>query len=520
MVSNNKNLGTNRPKLFDIMMIKKIGKTIFPLISIIYLSVLFFLAYKLGLSFDEPFSLSTTANKLSRVISLSYHFEGQPPVYFIILSLWRKLNDGIFFARLLSIIFTCLSAFYLYKVAILIFDKICTSWIIILFLLNPFTIWASLEIRLYSLIILLAIVFFYLFYLIYFCEKNKFKVIFVLIAVLGVYTQYYFVFLIVALSIILLYYKGWIIFLNYIKLSIFVAIIFLPNFLFIEEQFSMHEVPQNGSTAYQRIKHVLTGLGSFYIPIKGNQYVLFGRVLRFVFIILLPISYIKLYISSKSCRIQDFRNTNVIIILAIFITFIFLILFYKTSLSFDMRYLSIAYPFCILIFLVFGVYERKYRNIIYSAFAIYFVVFTFSEYRTPFIKSGDYRSVANCVQNIQLPKEPILFLHKPLVLGFDMYYEGGNSVITLPELKFNHNFYKNNLKDTCEANQLIEDIDSDGESLLVISGADTNILGKLELTNEMFDTYLKNNYKIQFDTTFEGKSKLAGIRLRRITKIR
>ena len=181
----------------------------------IYALFLLFLCNEMSIWVDEAYTLNTTANSLSKVVHLSYQFEGQPPVYFVILALWRKFNNGIFFARSLSVLFTFLSAYVLNKLLKLIFEKIYTKWVIILFLINPVTIHAGLEIRLYSFLILLSVTLIYLFYLIYYYNHTSHKILFIIIGVLGVYTQYYFVFLIISLTLIILIRRSWRLFFNF-----------------------------------------------------------------------------------------------------------------------------------------------------------------------------------------------------------------------------------------------------------------------------------------------------------------
>ena len=79
---------------------QKYNRFFFISFILIYTSFLLFICNKMSIWVDEAYTLNTTANSLSKVLSLSYHFEGQAPFYFVILSLWRKINNGIFFARL------------------------------------------------------------------------------------------------------------------------------------------------------------------------------------------------------------------------------------------------------------------------------------------------------------------------------------------------------------------------------------------------------------------------------------
>lgn len=495
------------------------GNLVFSLFLLIYSSYLIFLSYKLGLSYDEPFSLTTTANKLSKVISLSYDFEGQPPVYFILLSLWRKINGGIFFARLLSLIFTYFSAFFLYKVTRLLFAKTHTKWIIVLFLLNPFTVWASLEIRVYSLIILLTIVAFYFFYLIYFYQKNKLKVFFVLVALLGVYTQYYFVFLIISFAVLLLFRKGWRPFFNYVLLSCLVALLFLPNLLSLKEHYELHQNSFVEFSFYDRINSAFSSSLEFFVTYTSLRAERLGYwILRIAFIVLYILTFRKFYNKCKSEKYQDLKSLVNIAFLTLFLLATFIIIYSQTSLILEIRYLSIIFPFHIMLLLVFGIYEKKVKHIFYCSYAAFFLIIVVKNYHPPYLKAHDFKSISSYVQKNQTGNEPILFHGKHIIIGFSQYYKNDNPLISLPEIQFNHNFYSDNLRDTSELNQLINNIDTDSESFLIITGDINEYFFKKELTNKMIDTYLNNNYTISKDTTFEGNYEQTFMRLRRITK--
>src|ERR1700712_3329573 len=123
---------------------------LFYIFLFIYAVTLLYLSKVLNIWMDEAYTLDTTGYKLSKVIAQSYSFESQPPVYFILLSLWRKISGEVFFARLFSLISIGLAAHYFYKLIRLISGIEASRWLLILFLLNPFIVWAGLEIRLYA----------------------------------------------------------------------------------------------------------------------------------------------------------------------------------------------------------------------------------------------------------------------------------------------------------------------------------------------------------------------------------
>ena len=162
---------------------------------IVYSISLIFLSFKLNISIDEAYSLHTTSNNLSTVIKQAYDFEGQSPFYFLLLAIWRHINSGIFFARLLSLVFIGFSGYFFLRLVRLVSGRESSRWMLVIFLLNPFTVWAGLEIRLYALAIFLSIILIYYFFRFYIENKNKHLYLFLIISLIGLYTQYFFIFL-------------------------------------------------------------------------------------------------------------------------------------------------------------------------------------------------------------------------------------------------------------------------------------------------------------------------------------
>jgi len=478
-----------------------------------------YLSNVLSIQIDEAFSLNTSANSLIKVLRLSYNFEGQPPVYFMVLALWRKINDGIFFARLLSAIFTLLSAVGLEKVLRLIFEKIYTRWIIVLFLLNPFTVWASLEIRTYSLVVLLTLTAVYFFYLIYYYNKKSHKIVFILICIIGVYTQYYFVFLIISFSFVFLVSKGWRSFFNYILLVIPVAIFFLPNLLFIRDEYAMHQNNQVVYTIVERLKNIFYAPEQFIFP-TGELPV--GRSFRWIsrifFGVLIFNAFYHFFKANTNDKSKDFRSIIEILILISSMLLIFLLVFVSSSLIYNIKYLSIIFPFLCLLCSVFCIYHSRYKNTIFGFLSLLYLLVLINSYKQPFIKTTNSKSVAHFVKEIEKPQEPILFYIKSLVLPFKNYYEGNNPLIPLPVLVFDYNYFSSDIKDTIEFDNLIRNSVKNSKSFIFISGTDLGAMNMDPLANNVINLYFKNNYDIPIDTIMEGKYDYEFLRVRRLKK--
>ena len=498
----------------------KAGNYAFVIFLMFYAIFLVFLAQKLDLSYDEPYSLHTTSNSLSEVVSLSYRFEFQPPAYFVVLSFWRKINDGIFFARLLSIIFTFFSAFFLYKSVKLIFNNIYSKWLIVIFLLNPYTVWSGTETRLYSFLVLLTILAFYLFYLIYFFNRNNLKTAFVIISTIGVYTQYFFVFLIMSFAVVLLFTKNWRSFLNYILLSIIVAILFIPNLFFLGEQFSVNQDTLVEYTMPSRIKSVIMSTFEFFAIEKFTFLGHYSRwIFRFLFVTIYAIS-LYLFLKNKGKEgNSDVLNYRFVSVQLIVLFIIFTSSFIFADLVYAIRYVTILYPFHIILLVIIGIYGKTIKNLIFGVYAVLLIVALFSTFKAPYLKSYNFKSIAEYTDRIHSEKEPILFLNNDLTLGLRHISKNEASFINLPEFQYNYNLYTNYVQDTVQLNNLINTIENNTKSYLIITGTDLGFLRNKDLTNEMIDSYLKNNFNISRDTIFEGKIPVDFMRVRRIERI-
>lgn len=151
-----------------------------------------------------------------------------PPLYYAILHYWMKIfGEGEVSLRALSLIFFAANIF----VILLFLQNILKVkgrriWIyILLFSLNPFLLYFAFEARMYSLLALLSSLSFYFFW-------QKKAVFYLLFTILGLYTHYFFLFVVLTqLGFCLLFKKGK--FIEKIKLPTLSLITFMPWFFFV-----------------------------------------------------------------------------------------------------------------------------------------------------------------------------------------------------------------------------------------------------------------------------------------------
>ena len=499
---------------------EKINTYLFYLFILLYVFFLLFLCNKLNIWEDETYSLNTSANSLSKVISLSYHFEEQPPFYFVLLTLWRKINDGIFFARLLSVIFTLLSAFVLNKLLRLIFKKNYSKWVIVLFLLNPYTVWASQEIRLYSLLVLLSLQATYLFYLIYQNNRLWHKILFGLICLCGVYTQYYFTILIASFSLIILISKGWRSFFSFCLLCLPIVLLFVPNLYFIKDQILVNQ--DNIIETFSpitRIKSVMTTFQHFFFTDDISNQKLIRWTSRLLIGFLLTNSIYKLYYADLRNNSNDLKSFFEIYsaLLAISAFFILLVILLP-GLIYSDKYLTIVFPLICLLYASFNVYNKALKRIIYLIFSLFFFISLMNNYKDPFVKDFDYNALVKFLQKPEHQNEPIIFYNKALAFTLSYYYDGKNLKNPMRDYISDHIYY-NTKMDTIGVIQSIKNETARSKSILFVTVVLPENADSLLQKRYSSEDYLQKNYKNCLDTIISGKFGNAKLRIRRLSKL-
>jgi uncharacterized membrane protein len=492
-------------------------KIVFGSFAFIYLAYLFFLCNKLNVSIDETCSLNTTSKNLSYAIQQSYSFEGQPPVYFALLSVWRAINQSIVFARLFSVLFVCIAAFIFYRLVHLVSDSNYSKWLVMLFLLNPFTIATATDIRLYAFLLCLSLASIYYFFKFYIEEKNAYLYLLMLTGMIGLYTQYLYIFLFVSLGFALLIFKGWKLFFRFVIYLVPVGLLFLYNILYKSNPMDLAMVNSLSTTITERF------VATFHSPqnlILALNIITVERTVRWfiiaVFMILSVYTYVKWYKKNKTTDRQYFEMYNVIIIAGCILMFLISAFFAATALDYYDRYAIIAYPLFISAFLVFKSHSLFSRRMIFAIISTYYALVALSNYRYA-VKEYDQKSLAGYITAIQKKGEPILFYQKVLSLPFSYYYNDKNKIVTLPDsLKFDSTYFSK-AKDTTELAGAINAVNAPLNSYLLINDrVEPRFQNDADI--KMMNGYFNIHFNTTLDTLYYGKSPRLALRVRRLER--
>ena len=160
---------------------------------LVFLALSLLLAARLTIWIDEAWSLESSSYGIHEAFRRAGDIEEQPPFYFVLLALWRSINESLFFARVLSIIFVGGAGWFLVRTLSDHRASGSTPLLVLALALNPFVLYAATEVRVYGLAMLLSAAMLWAFSRIHLLADRRHIVrgVYVLAAICAVYTQYF-----------------------------------------------------------------------------------------------------------------------------------------------------------------------------------------------------------------------------------------------------------------------------------------------------------------------------------------
>ena len=292
----------------------RLKNLVFFAIILIYAFLLLHTAYQINISEDETYTLNTTSRSLSGIITQSYNFEAQPPVYFLIFAFWRHIDSSIFFAKLLSILFIGVAAYYFKRLVVLISGNEFSKWMVLIFLLNPSTVWAALFMRTYALLVMLSTMAIYHFFRYYQQDRKRSLYAFMMISFIGMYTQYFFTFLVAALAFAVLVFRGWKSFSKFFVYLVPLIILFLPNFIFLPNQIGIQESHRDQHFVLNTIDAILHTPQNYLVGVNLIPSVLINRTVRLLFLASVILGYLNLFRKVAPLRVFFLDEYNMVLL--------------------------------------------------------------------------------------------------------------------------------------------------------------------------------------------------------------
>jgi hypothetical protein len=397
---------------------------------IIYIAFSIYLCNVINIWEDEAYSLNTSSKTISYAFHQSFNFEAQPPVYFVLLTLWRTISDSILWARMFSLVSIIVAQILLFGFIQKIASKKIAAISVILFLLNPFIIFTLLEIRLFAFLLLISIIAIVFFYKSYFISSLtvKNRIYFIIISIIGIFTQYFFGFLLFSLAVVLLFEKNWRSIKFYILdmlVPVSLLIIASPQILHnVDVQFS---VVQDQQLTFPKsflksslliFNQVLVYLTPFYFKV---------RTFRLFFGVFLLASINYSAIKEKFSLLKPF----VILTISILLFFI-LVQSYFGQAYFAVKYTGVLYVSLFITFsLLFKYFTPRLLNYLFAFLMLFYLVADINVYRGLY-KFNEFKNLCNYLKINESSEDPIFVYRNINAEVLTQYYSGVNKIIPLP----------------------------------------------------------------------------------------
>ena len=479
------------------------------LIILINLAVTIYIGLQLNVWIDEAYSLHTTSGSFSYMISQSLNFENQPPVYFILLWLWRLFDHSYLFARLFSILCISFSITGAYFAAKRYLPNIQPYLITIVVAFNPFSIWAATEIRLYALIILESVLILIVFHDAYILENKSGikRIIYIILAVVGIYTQYYLGFLLFANAVLLVYFRKWRSLRNYIVdmvipvLSLFA---FVPLVLSQLNTHSKYAEYESGNKIIEGIRFSVLKVYKYILPY--NEYS-FTRLLRWgIRIFLLLFLLIPFY--KKRTRLTWLLKRNqksLLIPVIIILCFFSLVYFVMGEFFIQDKHTAILFiPALILFYSLISLIPLKKYIVTWTLILILANIAAIAKDYSTLSKHYDTQKAAEYIQEYEKKSQPIIIYRNEVALPFNIHYNGINKIFPIPfgiDFGESYSVAKWALKDSEDVINAFNKIKINYSSAWLIT-TKNNYVYNINYHNELLENYINKNFTVLSEKKF------------------
>ncbi len=416
---------------------QKLSNKFYFVLIFLHLAITIPLALKLNIWVDEASTLYNTQHGFFATFDNVFHTEKQAPLYFLGLSLLRTLDDSIFFARLVSIICSCLAIKVFWDLAGKFFDENTTILTTTFFALHPFLIWISLEIRLYTLTVLFVCLLLKLFYEGYLESRKSSQYLYILTAIIGLYINYYLGFLLVGGMAILLSLRHWETAKKYFVQMFLIVIGIIPLIWMIKIQLATN---QGGHKEVSEIIDGVRILWSHFVtiimptelmPTSEQTFVSYIRIgiVRFGLLAFI------VFAAKKKFRFVDEK----VLIFGIFAFTVAAFMLFAYSLLggayLALRHSSVLFVPLILFIgsLIHNVLPRISWKILAVLIMLLFPYSIYKSYPT-FAKRGDWKNIAAFIEANEKPNQIIITSQVYDAISLPYHYKGAAKV--LPDERF------------------------------------------------------------------------------------
>lgn len=478
---------------------------------LLHLAIALPLAFFLNIWADEASTLYSTQNGFFHAFGNAWIDEKQAPLYFWSLSLWRNLNDSIFFARIFSTVCSCLAIKVFYNLARRLFDENAALFVTAFFALHPLLFWASAEIRVYSLVILFSCLLLKSFadaFLNSALAQNQktSKIIYVVISIIALYTNYYLGFLLVGNFAALLILRKWREAKNYFLLMIIVGAAILPMAWIIKQQLEINTGGMIFKVSFIEAAQILWNhLLTFVLPTElfpGIETSIVSIVRNWL--VRLSILAAIFFLVKNKFRAIDEKVLTFGAISATVIVFLIAAYFILGNEYISLRHAALLFPPVILLVYSFLLNALPRKSWIIFAVLLAFL-FPFSIYKLypTRAKRGDWARVGAFIEQREKPNQPIIIYKVYDALNLPYHYAGVNKIYP------DKGFFEWNAEDSAisenrfkrQIDFIISQIPPEAEEIWLLTAEDCQN-PNLQIVCLPLENFVEANYTIELEKDF------------------
>jgi uncharacterized membrane protein len=389
------------------------------------------IGYLVDIRFDEAYTLDTTSRSVGYAFTQAIRFEQQAPLYFVLLSIWRRLDQSIFFARLFSVLLAPLTVWAAAAAARRLLPGVAPLLAAAVAGIHYQIVWGAVEIRPYALMMLLSCIILITFYdgFIEGQGRRRSQILFVIVCVASLYTQYYLGFLMAGCGISLLIANRRAI-PSFAVCTAVITALFVPMAYAVTSQLSaVAGQTESVFGGIPLVKAVYQLAVSLMLPVEWISIEpLRAWLVRFAIV---GIGAVFGYGLLRRREKQD------VVLAVITATTVFLFLaanYFLGEQGIQKRHFSVVwFPLMILPFAAYRHFNSRVTLIVLAAVLVSMHgIQLFATYRS-MAKPGDPRRVAEYIMANEAAGEPILIFHADKILSVRLYYNGPNPLIALPQ---------------------------------------------------------------------------------------
>lgn len=425
------------------------------LIIVIHVLITLFLSYKLNISEDEAYALNTSSKGIKYAFSQSINFENQPPLYFLLLTLWRKINDSIIFARIFSVLCSVFTLFFFNKIIIEKISQTKSYIYLSIFAFNPYLIDPSSEIRTNSIVILFSVLSHYLF--IQYLKERNFRntVLFYIVSILGLYTHYFLIFIPLSQFIFILLksikrkkFDFRLIDLSFIAMSLLFLIISFIGDQMVNQSSAFKEYD---FLTFQSI--LIKSIVKYIFPL--SHYHIIQLILFVIFIMIFSIGYkTVLRKNYEDFKSNSFFQYQLLCILVPLVVLSLINICFPTIKMGQHHFNTIFSSLIIVLIYNLNYFYTKNQILLIILLEIN-LIFAVVNFNRHYIRAYDYRGISQYLYSFNKTNEPILVYRNNHIVPLRYYYSGKGEMMPIPKGISFDKYYLKGFKNSKEIDSIL-----------------------------------------------------------------